>query len=459
MAESGLTQRPAEPPIAGSNPALGLISIAYYTKVTGRDRLCSRGYHVSVIGSDGEIIHLPRPLRFNRLGTQSGDDGWQPQDTHSIMQPADDSNTIRGITLVPAPAADELNEKQELDYRSHRRSLIHWCLSRGKKPAKAEGYSEDTIRVRAGHIDRFYRWVWGNRGTYTAHVTHDDADQYMDHLAFERSDMQGSTKAKYQKSLKMLFKWRAHTRNDDEWDPDVTFSEPDQRNPQDYLSRDERRRIREAALDMGSIPHYKSVESDDRRRWKKYIAVVLEKPVDEITKNDWAELTGWKETSLLHVSLDAGFRPVEVGRARVSWFDAENEALRIPEEDSAKNRDNWTVALKPETSDVLERWVQERGNYEKYEDTDKLWLTRRGTPYSSSSLKAILHRACDRAGIDTEHRDMTWYSIRHSVGTYMANAEGIGAAKEQLRHKSSQTTLKYDHTPVEERQSALDRMG
>lgn len=128
-------------------------------------------------------------------------------------------------------------------------------------------------------------------------------------------------------------------------------------------------------------------------------------------------------------------------------------------EDLSKNRDNWAVALRSESSDVLQRWVDEREQYEKYEDADALWLTQRGNPYSSSSLKTILHRACDRAGIDVEHRSMTWYSIRHSLGTYMTHTDGLGAAREQLRHKSSQTTMKYDQVPIEERQDALDKMG
>ncbi|MFC7009136.1 tyrosine-type recombinase/integrase [Halalkalicoccus salilacus] len=198
---------------------------------------------------------------------------------------------------------------------------------------------------------------------------------------------------------------------------------------------------------------------DDRQKWKKYIATVLAKPIDDISKDDWDELTGWKETSIVHASLDAGLRPCEVGRARVSWFDSSNDVLRIPEEDASKNRDNWIVALRTETSDILQQWVVERECYEKYEDTDRLWLTRRANPYSSSSLKTILERVCDRAGIDTEYRSLTWYAIRHSVGTYMTHAEGLTAAKEQLRHKSSQTTMKYDQVPIEERQNALDRMG
>jgi integrase len=54
---------------------------------------------------------------------------------------------------------------------------------------------------------------------------------------------------------------------------------------------------------------------------------------------------------------------------------------------------------------------------------------------------------------------MSWYSIRHSVGTYMAREEGLAAAQAQLRHKSVETTMKYDQVPVEDRRDALDRMG
>jgi integrase len=54
---------------------------------------------------------------------------------------------------------------------------------------------------------------------------------------------------------------------------------------------------------------------------------------------------------------------------------------------------------------------------------------------------------------------MSWYAIRHSVGTYMTREEDLAAAQAQLRHKSPETTMKYDQTPVEDRQDALDRMG
>jgi len=102
---------------------------------------------------------------------------------------------------------------------------------------------------------------------------------------------------------------------------------------------------------------------------------------------------------------------------------------------------------------LLERWLAERETREKYDDSDRLWLTRKGNPYSTQSLNGLLDRLCETAEIPTGGRDVTWYSIRHSVGTYMAREEGLAAAQAQLRHKSEQTTMKYDQVPVEEQKT------
>jgi integrase len=157
--------------------------------------------------------------------------------------------------------------------------------------------------------------------------------------------------------------------------------------------------------------------------------------------------------------MDAGFRPVEIGRAKTSWLDLENGLFRIPKEESSKNTDNWVVALSSRTVRALERWMEERQYYEKYQDNDKLWLTREGNPYNSNTLAYVLKRLCEIAGIDYENREMSWYTIRHSVGTQISREEGLGAAQAQLRHKDQRTTMRYDQAPVENRQEALKRMG
>lgn len=40
----------------------------------------------------------------------------------------------------------------------------------------------------------------------------------------------------------------------------------------------------------------------------------------------------------------------------------------------------------------------------------------------------------------------------------MVSERDLKAAKDQLRHRSAKTTMKYDQVPVEDRRDALDRM-
>lgn len=133
--------------------------------------------------------------------------------------------------------------------------------------------------------------------------------------------------------------------------------------------------------------------------------------------------------------------------------------MRIPTEDSVKNFDYWRVSIRNDTAEALSKWIEERALIDKYNETDLLWLTRHDNPYQSTALADVLRRLCDIANIDYENRSMTWYSIRHSTATYMAREEGLAATKDQLRHHSIQTTMKYDQAPLEDRRDALNRMG
>ena len=70
----------------------------------------------------------------------------------------------------------------------------------------------------------------------------------------------------------------------------------------------------------------------------------------------------------------------------------------------------------------------------------------------------MLHKLCEFADIPYENRSMSWYAIRHSVGTYMTREEDLAAAQAQIRHKSPETTMRYDQAPVEDRRNALNKM-
>lgn len=162
---------------------------------------------------------------------------------------------------------------------------------------------------------------------------------------------------------------------------------------------------------------------------------------------------------MVWTSLDTGLRPIEVERATVQWVDVNNKVLRIPKEDSSKNADNWIVSITDRTAVALDQWLSEREIYEKYNDTDSLWLTRDGNPYSSNTLSYTIKNICEIAEIPADRRTISWYVIRHSLGTAMTGERDLKATQVQLRHKSTETTMKYDQVPLEDRRDALNNIG
>ena len=310
---------------------------------------------------------------------------------------------IEGIPIVTGPVQETLDGRELVDYCEYKTGLIRWLLYVGKDPTHAEGYAEATIQALTYRIDQFYRWLWDNR-KYTTEATAADADEYLQSLVYSNRDYSTGHLASMQKCLKRLFKWRRHELGETvEWEPTHSFS-PNSSQPRDYLTVEERRRIREAALEYGSVPAYTALSPEERSGWKAYLAQRLEKPKTEVSPADFDQANSWKIPSLVWTSLDAGLRPVEVGRATIGWVDVENRVLRIPKEESSKNRDNWIVGVTDRTATALERWVVERQQYDRYDETDSLWITRRSNPYGSSSLKYILERLCETAGIPTENR-------------------------------------------------------
>ncbi len=359
--------------------------------------------------------------------------------------------------VITEPTRNQLTERQLVDYKSERKSFTDWLIHFGLDPQKANGYGDYTIQDTLYRTDQYYRWLWSDHiGQYTLQLTTDHADQYMKYQA--RREVTADTKAGVQRAVQRLYKWFHHERGQDEWDPEITFSNSSLGNPQDFLTREERGKIREAALEYGSIPKYNDLTPDQRDKWRLYLSRRFRLHLDDVTPETWKRANGWKFPSLVWTSLDAGLRPVEVSRFTTNWLNLDNQRLLIPKEDSSKNKDNWIVPISKRTTTALEKWMEQRELYEKYEGEDHLWLTREGNPYGNSALRHVMGRLFDVAEIPKENRTVSWYSIRHSTGTYMTREEDLKAAQSQLRHKSPMTTMQYDQAPEGDRRDALDRM-
>jgi len=211
------------------------------------------------------------------------------------------------MPVLTENSAGQLNDRQRLDYRQEREACLTWLLGMGKTPKRAEGYARSTVSNRAYRMDKFYRWVWQEEGGYTVAVTHDHGNDWLRELAIE--DTSAAHKNNCFKALQMLFNWREYEHGMDPFEPEFRFQTEATSSPRDYLTREERTAIREAALEYGSIPAYNDLTPSARERWKRYLAQRLEKPIEDITPTEWNRVNGWAIPSLVWTSLDAGLRP------------------------------------------------------------------------------------------------------------------------------------------------------
>lgn len=221
------------------------------------------------------------------------------------------------VPVINGQLEHVLDHRELVNYRRYKQDLIQWLLHVGKDPDYAEGYAEATVRQVSYKTDSFFSWIWDERGHYTTRATIEDADEYM--LTLIYGDHSSGHKSSTQKCIKRLFKWRRSLGEDLDWEPAHSFtSEVSQ--PRDYLTREERGRIREAALRYGSVPSYNTLTSRERAEWKRYLAQRFEKPMRDVGPDDFKRANSWKIPSLVWVSLDAGLRPIESPvRTFVGW--------------------------------------------------------------------------------------------------------------------------------------------
>lgn len=362
-----------------------------------------------------------------------------------------------GFRTVAKETVEDLAEhhvRARVDYERWKQDFLEWLHYEGKDPERLRGYAESTVRMTSYKTDRVMRWLWNERG-YTTELTPEDADALMRELG--RYTASGDANLlNYVKTIKRIFAYYNYEKGKNyEWDCKLKLHEPEITN-RDYFKKEEFRPLYEAALEYGTVKHYHSCSVGERDRVKAHLAQRFEMPKDEVGEAEFDRANSFKIPSLVSVSLDCGLRPVEVKRAKVSWVNLDDATLDIPREDSSKNENNWKCVLSSNSMRALELWLEERASYEKYDGSDALWLNKRGKPYRSSSLNPILRSLIEAGGIRPAGRDLSWYSIRHGVATVWADDESIHDAREQLRHKKYETTLRYVHAGTETRHGTVN---
>lgn len=116
--------------------------------------------------------------------------------------------------------------------------------------------------------------------------------------------MSNATKDKIEEARARYHDWTHREHDMDEWEHHQIFDSSGADSACDFLTRSEKRQLREAALETGD----------------------------------------WREASIILTCLDAALRSVEVRRASTQWVDTDTELPRIPREESSKNEQDWRTS-------------------------------------------------------------------------------------------------------------------
>lgn len=339
--------------------------------------------------------------------------------------------------------------------------FYEFMLEKGKEPEEGVGLAPGTAENYLSRYDQLLRAGYAfSRGQMTE-LNQDICDRIEkalndDEIVKEDGESYSpASKRKFQNTLEKYHEFRAE-RGGNQWNTTYTFKEQSSIE-RDYFRREERAELRKAALNFGQLPHYNSVTPKERDRIKAHLAQKKGIPKSEINREIWdRERECMKIPSLINTALDAALRPIEVENSGVGWLRLDINELYVPKENSAKGRENWKVALRPETSRLNEAWMEQRAALPKYDNRREIWLNQKGNPYDKKTLNDLLRRLLEKTDINTENRDLSWYSIRHSTGTYIVEDGNLGQANSQLRHESLESTLRYDHSPTDSRSETLD---
>ena len=352
----------------------------------------------------------------------------------------------------------ELNYQQVILYHEFWGELLEFLRVRGKNPQRNEGYAESNVRPVARRIHQVHQYRWEN-GPVTIELTTEHADEFVDALNEDLvlnnsgdSYSEGS-KRKFTQALRAYFDYL-----DVEWTPQINFGTGKTTLASDPFTLTEREQLLNASLEYKCPPNYKSVSPEERDRWNAHIAQLLGKPKAEVGPDDWDELRqDWKVPSIISTSHDCGWRAEMVGRLETRFVNLEAGQIVIPPEVAVKNNEKWTCELSKRSVNILEKWLDQRANKPKYDDTYSIWLNRKSNPYNSRTLNDLLNNLIHEAGIEADRRKLTWHSIRHSVGMYVYNQQkDLELVAEILRQTSLEAAQKYACPTPETKQNVIE---
>ncbi|WP_276247566.1 tyrosine-type recombinase/integrase [Haladaptatus sp. YSMS36] len=354
-----------------------------------------------------------------------------------------------GIPSIRGELDDLLGPLEKAPYRDWRMEFARWAFHKGKNEYFCEGYSRSSMYNIMNSIEKFVVWLYSNEG-FTTSFAKEHLDWYWEEKLMP-SSTQLNTKRRDMNNVSLVLKMRG-----------VEYSIPNSNEVyqqinkasatgfEDYFSPRELEAVKNASLRAFAVPDREEMDVGEQEAWATKLSQRIGKPKGALTDEDWAGVNSYKIPSLVYVSRDVGFRPTEIEKSRLSWLKIDDDGdgrLQIPkDEDSKGGKNNWRCYLSPDTVRILKLWLAERDSIKKYEGRDEIWLNRKGNSYNATSLRRIMQKLMDEAGISREDREQGWYMVRRGVGTEIANSQGLSALMSQMRISQIETAKRYVQT-------------
>lgn len=264
------------------------------------------------------------------------------------------------------------------------------------KSLLGDNLSAQTIRAYTDDLHQFIDWLKEVRMDWDTprHFTRIDIVEFLNHLAAQKSS--GVTRARKLAAIRKFFKFLK--------DNDTILGNP-------------------AETVKGPVKEEKDPPVLYRNEYKALLYEASQSP---------------RDYAILQVFLQTGVRVSELVNLMLEDVDLENRLLIVRQGKGKRDR---TIPLEEQATTALLQYLLIRKAIAAVDDN--LFLARNGTSLSVRTIRYMVKKYMDKAGI---HKKRSVHTLRHTCGTHKVDkGMTIPTLKELFGHKKMETTYKYVH--------------
>lgn len=267
-----------------------------------------------------------------------------------------------------------------------------------KKALQGNNFSLNSLRAYLNDIDQFIEWVKKNRVDWDSPVRLSRVDivEFLNHLAALKET--GVTRARKLAAIRKFFTFLK--------DNNIIAGNP-------------------AETVKGPIKEEKDPEVLYRNEYKAMLFEATENP---------------RNYAMLMVFLQTGIRVGELVNLKTDDIDLENRLLIVRQ---GKGRKDRTIPLEDQAVKALKGYIQTRNRQDDVIDHHILFLAKNGTSLDVRSVRYIVHKYVEKAGI---RKKASVHTLRHTFGSHKVDkGMSLPDLQQLLGHKKMETTYKYVH--------------